>query len=112
MNHIAKNIRTIRTKLGMRQQQLANSLGVSRNVVMNWERGRSVPDYTALSYLSRLSGIAIGDITSQELDPASIPAQPPTDFISADYIDKRLGQIEALLTGIDNKLDKITGVKD
>ena len=111
MSNISQNIKLLRSRWRVSQQFLADYLGVSRNVVMNWERGRSVPDHTALSHLSRLSGISIGDIASLELDPATIPAQPPMEFVSADYIDKRLEQIEGLLSKIDNKIDKIKGVK-
>lgn len=111
MKQLGENIRKMRSRWHMSQRAFADLLNVSRNVVMNWERGRSVPDHTALSHLSRLSGISIGDIASLELDPATIPAQPLMEFVSADYIDKRLEQIEGLLSKIDNKIDKIKGVK-
>ena len=112
MEHFAQNIKVLRGRWHLSQQAFAYFLGVSRNVVMNWERGRSMPDHTALAHLSRLSGVSIGDITSQELTPDMLPAQPPMEFVSADYIDKRLEQIEGLLSKIDNKIDKIKGVTD
>jgi len=38
--HIANRVREIRTKLGMRQEDLANAVGVSRQTIIALERGR------------------------------------------------------------------------
>lgn len=41
---ICGQIRRLRLQLGMEQQELARSIGVSKNTVSNWEMGRSRPD--------------------------------------------------------------------
>lgn len=38
--HIANRVREIRTRLGMRQEDLANAVGVSRQTIIALERGR------------------------------------------------------------------------
>ena len=41
---MAERIQTIRKSKGLSQEELANSLGVSRQAVSKWESGQSVPD--------------------------------------------------------------------
>lgn len=43
MNNIT-DIKKIREKLGMTQEQLANRCGVTTRTVQNWERGKTIPD--------------------------------------------------------------------
>lgn len=38
------NVREIRKRLSLTQQELADRLGVSRNTVINYERGETIPD--------------------------------------------------------------------
>ncbi len=40
---IAINIRNIREKQGMNQEQFANKLGIARPTISNWENGKAVP---------------------------------------------------------------------
>lgn len=44
MRDIGKNIRTLREKKGMTQEELAQALFVTRQTVSNYETGRSRPD--------------------------------------------------------------------
>lgn len=41
-------IKDLRTKLGLTQEELAGRLGVSPTTIMNWETGRHVPSRLAL----------------------------------------------------------------
>ena len=50
------NIRAIRKQLGLTQQGLAHSLGVSMSTVANWEAGRSKPSSLALRQINDLLG--------------------------------------------------------
>ncbi len=53
MNDIAANIRTLRRKRGMSQEQLAQALHVTRQTVSAWERGLSRPGLDALGQIAR-----------------------------------------------------------
>ena len=45
------DVRAIRGRLGMTQQQFAVSFGFSVNTVRHWEQGRRVPEGPARAYL-------------------------------------------------------------
>lgn len=48
---IAKVIKEARIKKGLTQQELANSVYVTRQTISKWELGKSVPDEASLSLL-------------------------------------------------------------
>lgn len=52
-NTIAQNIKSIREKTGMTQQQLADKMFITRQTVSNWENGKVMPDIEKLMQLSQ-----------------------------------------------------------
>lgn len=51
-------IKTLRSKKGLSQTQLAKEIGVSPGNVGDWETGRSKPGYNALAALTRIFGVS------------------------------------------------------
>ncbi len=51
--HIAENIRNLRKKYNMRQEQLAEALGVSITAVLKWEREKNSRRIFAKGFLFR-----------------------------------------------------------
>lgn len=51
-----QKLKSIRNKLGLSQEQLADKLGVSRQAVTKWESGEGMPDTFNLKALASLSG--------------------------------------------------------
>ena len=45
---IANNIKNLRIKRNITQEELAEKLFVSRQAISRWEVGKSIPDYTTL----------------------------------------------------------------
>ena len=43
-------------------QELANVFGLSRDVINNWETGRTIPDIEDLLLYSKITGLSIEDI--------------------------------------------------
>ena len=60
--HIGQVIKNHRVRCNMTQEFLANRLGVSRQAVSKWEKGRSDPSTTNLIALAK-----IFDITPEEM---------------------------------------------
>lgn len=110
---ISKNINTIRKRWKMSQQSLGELLGVSRNVVVNWERGHSAPGLAPLAFLAGLCGLPAEAILHDELDPNTLPIAPLPDLPAqmAQVFD-RLDRIERLLTQIANQLSENRSVND
>lgn len=56
---LAKRIRGLREGAGMSQARLAELVLVSRQTVINWEKGRTLPDAESLKRLSAALGITL-----------------------------------------------------
>ena len=52
---ISKIIKEARIKKGMTQQQLADSVYVTRQTISKWELGKSIPDEASLNLLQKLA---------------------------------------------------------
>jgi len=53
---VGRNIHDSRVQAGLTQEQLADRLGVTQEVVSRWERGRRMPRAEALEAISELFG--------------------------------------------------------
>lgn len=59
-------LKVIREKRGMTQQQLADAIGVVRSAVANWESGLSTPKVQQLPALSDVLGCSIDQLFGRE----------------------------------------------
>lgn len=59
LERLAKRIRAQREKRGLKQQDIANALGISPQAVSKWERGENAPDIAVLGPLARLLGVSV-----------------------------------------------------
>jgi len=57
MQSFAKNLKRLREESGMTQEQLAESINVTRQAVSCWERGRTEPDIATLIALSKVLNV-------------------------------------------------------
>ena len=73
---IGSRIAKLRKEKGLKQDQLAEALGVSPQAVSKWENDQSCPDITLLPKLSQLLGISIDALLSGEV-PAPVPTYLP-----------------------------------
>lgn len=70
-NNVGRNIRTLRTRAGVTQDQLAEKLFVSRQTVSNYETGRSQPDLDTLVRLAAALGTDAGTLIYGPAMPVS-----------------------------------------
>ena len=59
---IANRLVELRQSLGLSQEALASSLGVSRQAVSKWEQGVSEPSTSNLLALAKLFGISAAEL--------------------------------------------------
>ena len=72
MNDIGDRIRAARKKHGWLQQELADRVGVSRQIASNWERGYTPPDTDGVAKIAAVLGISVEYLLyGKELDGAS-----------------------------------------
>jgi len=62
MNNVGKNIKKWRSEKGITQEQLAESLHVTRQAVSNWEVGKTQPDVETLSALAGCFEITVEEL--------------------------------------------------
>ena len=65
-----------RRKLGLTQEALAQSLGVTNQAVSKWESGQSCPDIALLPQIADLFGITLDQLFGREPKAVSFPARP------------------------------------
>lgn len=53
------NLKAYRKELGLTQEQAAEMLGVSRQAVVNWERGETLPDIENVIKLADIYGVTV-----------------------------------------------------
>jgi len=71
---LGKNLKKLREKNNLTQEDLANSLAVSRQAVCMWERGERTPKVNVLTKISKTFGVSLdqminGKLTSPDSDP-------------------------------------------
>ena len=59
---IGKKIRALRLEKEVKQEELAEYLGVSVQAVSKWERGMSMPDISLLMPLANLLGVTVTEL--------------------------------------------------
>ena len=72
---LSEKILSLRTGLGLSQEELAGKLEVSRQSVSKWETGQSVPDLDKLIKLADLFGVTVDELVREGERPH--PPEPP-----------------------------------
>ena len=77
---LGENISALRAARGMKQDELAAALGVSRQSVSKWETDASVPELDKLVQLAGLFGVTLDELVGRE--PPSPEAPPAAVTVS------------------------------
>lgn len=64
---IGENIRALRLRKGLTQEQVAQQLGVTYQAVSKWENGTNTPDIALLPEIASLFGVTIDALFSQDM---------------------------------------------
>ena len=71
---VSENIKSYRKSMGMTQEQLAESLGVTIGAVSKWENGGNVPDITTLMELANLYNISMDELLGYDKSTKNVDA--------------------------------------
>lgn len=66
--NIGSNIKQLRQRMNLTQEQVANKLGVSYQAVSKWEVGANTPDIALLPDIANLFGVSIDSLFSDNID--------------------------------------------
>lgn len=86
---IANRLVELRQALGLSQETLASSLGVSRQAVSKWERGESSPDTDNLIALANLYHISLDALLLGEGALFPSESEPPPAFDDGGAAERR-----------------------
>ncbi len=76
MDTIGKRIAEYRKKKDLKQDELAEMLGVSPQAVSKWENGLSCPDISLLPELSKILGISIDELVAGKKEESAVTLLP------------------------------------
>jgi transcriptional regulator with XRE-family HTH domain len=66
MNRIQDNIKRFRKDKGLTQEEVANQLYVTRQLISKWEMGKSLPNIADVERLATVFGVGINDLLDDE----------------------------------------------
>ena len=75
---IGENIRALRQRKGLTQEQVAQQLGVTYQAVSKWEHGTNTPDIALLPEIASFFGVTIDALFSLDM-PCGIEGLPQED---------------------------------
>ena len=99
---LGENISALRAARGMKQDELAAALGVSRQSVSKWETDASVPELDKLVQLAGLFGVTLDGLVgleppSPEAPPAAVTVSRPTTRVIVGAVLLGAGLLWTLL---------------
>lgn len=75
MFEISQNIKEIRLKSGMSQEEFAERIGVSRQTVINWEKGKSLPSVEKIRVIINQCSTSFEEIFDKECAPENVTSK-------------------------------------
>ena len=93
-NLISRYLQRLRREQGFTQEELAQTIHISRQAVSKWETGAAIPDLDTLLKLSRLYGLTINEILEPRISDSEV--QDFEDIINTDpaWLKKILDEFE------------------
>ena len=92
-NDLCNNLKQIRLRLGMSQQDVAAIAGVSRQTIGGVESGQYAPSTTVALRLAKALGCQVEDLFWLEQDTAEIEAVPTQDLAAGKLLRLTLAQV-------------------
>lgn len=92
-NNIAANLRHLRTRRRLSQEEVAEKIGVTRQAVAKWENGDSLPDILNCEALADLFDVSLNDLVRYDPEQEGVPIGPKNKFIFGTVTIGERGQI-------------------
>lgn len=90
---IAANIQVTRQAAGLTQEQLAESVGVSRQTVVKWESGETSPDLEHAAALANALGCSVDALVNFDSEDTGLGAPPKGKYLFGSVKVGERGQI-------------------
>lgn len=90
---IANNLRYLRHRNELSQEEVAEKIGVSRQAVAKWENGDSLPDILNCDALAALYDVSLNDLVRYDSEKEGVPIPPKDKHIFGVVTIGERGQI-------------------
>lgn len=91
--NIATNLRFLRNRNGLSQEEVAEKIGVSRQSVAKWENGESLPDILKCEALADLYDVSLNDLVRHDPEKEGLPIPPKNKHVFGVVTLGERGQI-------------------
>ncbi|MFI5359697.1 MAG: helix-turn-helix domain-containing protein [Halanaerobiales bacterium] len=91
--NIAANLRFLRNRNGLSQEEVAEKIGVSRQSVAKWENGESLPDILKCEALADLYDVSLNDLVRHDPEKEGLPIPPKNKHVFGVVTLGERGQI-------------------
>lgn len=91
--NIAANLRFLRNRNGLSQEEVAEKIGVSRQSVAKWENGESLPDILKCEALADLYDVSLNDLVRHVQEKEGLPIPPKNKHLFGVVTLGERGQI-------------------
>ena len=88
--YLHQNIRCLRRKLSLSQEELATRVGLNRGNIASYEKGTAEPKICNLLKLSNLFGISIIDLTQKDLSNEETLALATNNYQKVSQVEREL----------------------
>ncbi len=102
MNTIGENIKKLRMQAKLTQEELANKLGKSKNVISNWERGDNKPDADTIEEICKIFYISPNQIYNWE-EVVEGPQTIAAHFEGEKFTEEELKEIKQFAEFVKNR---------
>lgn len=92
-SNIASNLRYLRNKNRLSQEEVAERIGVSRQSVAKWENGDSLPDILNCEALADLYDVSLNDLVRHNSEETGFPIPPKNKHLFGTVTIGERGQI-------------------
>lgn len=120
MADFASRLRELRKKRGLRQKDLADTLGLAQTTIANYEQKLRFPDEKILGMIADFFGASLDfllgrvDVDAEARQPASLPEKPrPLTGLAKEFFEAlQRGEREAAFRIVSAALENGTGIKE
>lgn len=108
MSHFSKNLRSLRKEANMRQQDLADELGVAQTTIASYEQDQRFPNHETLIEIADFFNVSIDFLLGRD-DSKTLDMNTVSDNMAEkmELNDIAKSYLNALITGKNNEADQI-----
>ena len=90
---ISRNLKSLRKKNQYTQEDIAEKINVSRQLVAKWENGESTPDIESCIKLANLYNVKLDDLVNHSEEKTGIAVPPKGKYFFGSVVVGERGQI-------------------